>query len=102
MRITKQMIEAKMRTLNAVLKRPATQWDEGAKSGEMNIGHLTLDSNGYGMRLVEICSPGGAERAWSDCFDGNRQMFDYLVGVLNGITLRNELIIRESNGGHFS
>ena len=102
MRITKEMLAQKMRTLNAVLKRPALQWEPGAQSGEMNVGHLTLDHNSFGMRLVEIVSPGGAERAWGDVCSGNREMFNYLVGILNGITLRNELIIRESSGAHFS
>ncbi len=68
----------------------------------MNVGHLMLDYGNGGIRLVEICSPGGAERAWSDSFVGNRQIFDYLIGILNGITLRNELICREANGGSFS
>ena len=98
MRITKSMLEQKLRTLNSILQRPATQWQSGAQN-RMNVGHLTFDSNGYGMRLVEITSEGGSERAWSDCFQGNRQMFDYLVGVLNGITLRNELLVRQTTPG---
>jgi len=94
-----------MRTLNSVLRRPASQWPDDHKPGQvcnMNVGHLLLDSNGYGMRLVEIVSSGGAERSWSDSFQSKRQMFDYLVGVLNGITLRNELTVREATGGKFS
>jgi hypothetical protein len=97
-RVTKQMILQKMRTLNAVLKRPELQWDPGAKGNEMNVGHLHLEDTGFGMRLVEICSPGGAERSWSDTLVGSRQTYDYLVGVLHGISLRNELLYRETTG----
>ena len=105
MRITKELLDSKLRTLNSVLKRPMSQWPDDHVPGTvmgMNVGHLLLDSNGYGMRLVEIVSSGGAERAWSDSFQTKRQMFDYLVGVLNGITLRNELTVRQANGGQFS
>jgi hypothetical protein len=101
MRVTKKMLEQRLLTLNSILKRPTTQWQEG-QGAKMNVGHLTFDSNGYGIRLVEIVSEGGAERAWSDALQGNRAMFDHLVAIMHGITLRNELTVREANGGHFS
>ncbi len=56
MRITRKILEDKIRNLNATLKLPATQWKD---DGSTNPGHLCLDSNMCGYQLEQIAPNGG-------------------------------------------
>ena len=43
MRVTNEMIESKIRTLNAVLNRPATMFADDRATNNMKVGHIMID-----------------------------------------------------------
>jgi hypothetical protein len=71
-----------------LLERPMCIWNTGAAANEQNVGHLMLDKDSTGYKLVEIMSPGGSEQSWSTRLDA-KHMDQYIDGIVKGIALRN-------------
>lgn len=88
MRTSKEKLKARLVLLNRCLGRPTEMWSPGAMSNQMNVGHLTLDSNDYGYMICEILSSSGAEQQWSPRLKAG-EMNLYMQGLERGITLRN-------------
>lgn len=90
-RITKERLNSRVGTLNMLLDRPMTRFSDGASVSQQNVGHLALDKNSDGYKLVEIASSTGAEISWSPRSTSvNIDMF--ITGIINGISLRNAQI----------
>lgn len=87
-RITKEWLKARVQTLNMMLDRPVALYNAGASAADQNIGHLCLDKDAGGYRLVEIIGHGGAEANWSQRLSP-KDMGLFLDGIINGIGLRN-------------
>ena len=87
-RITKAWLKARVQTLNILLERPITIFSPGASASEQNIGHLSLDKDAGGYKLVEIISSGGAEANWSPRLQP-KDMDSFIDGIVKGIALRN-------------
>lgn len=87
-RITKDWLNSRVSSLNMLLERPMCIWNPGAAVGEQNVGHLRLDKDSTGYKLVEIVSPGGSEQPWSPRLDA-KQLDQYIDGIVKGISLRN-------------
>ena len=87
-RITKEWLKSRVQTLNMLLERPMTIFSPGASASEQNVGHLSLDKDAGGYRLVEIISGGGVEANWSPRLQP-KEMDLFIDGILNGIALRN-------------
>lgn len=90
MRITKNSIKNRVDTLNMMFERPMALFTPG--SPKANTGHLSLDINSTGFRLVEQLDTGG-ERNWSGRLSG-KDMDIFIDGIVRGIALRNEHIGR--------
>lgn len=88
MRITKDKLRSRVDTLNMMLERPMALFTPGAT--KPNTGHLSLDINSTGFRLVEQLDTGG-ERDWSSRLSG-KEMDIFIDGIVRGIALRNEHI----------
>jgi len=87
-RITKESLKARVQTLNMMLERPVTIFNADATASEQNIGHLLLDKNSDGYRLVEIINGSGSESNWSQRLTP-KAMDLFIDGIVNGISLRN-------------
>ena len=87
-RITKEYLKARVSTLNMMLERPPTIFNHGAAANEQNIGHLSLDKDASGYKLVEIISSGGSEANWSERLTA-KDMDLFIDGLIRGISLRN-------------
>jgi hypothetical protein len=87
-RITKEWLKSRVYTLNILLERPGVIYDAGASASDQNIGHLMLDKDSTGYRLVEIVSSNGAEANQSPRLSP-KDMNLYLDGIINGISLHN-------------
>lgn len=88
MRVTKNSIKSRVGTLNMMLERPMALFTPGET--KPNTGHLSLDINSTGFRLVEQLDTGG-EREWSQRMTG-KEMDNFIDGIVRGIALRNEHI----------
>lgn len=85
-RIAKERLASRVGTLNMLLDRPVTRFSLGATASQQNIGHLTLDKNSDGYKLVEIVSSTGAEISWSPrSTSGGIDMF--ITGIINSIAI---------------
>jgi hypothetical protein len=87
-RITQNWLESRVSSLNMILERPMCIWNSGAAGNEQNVGHIRLDKNSTGYKLVEITSPAGGECVWSPRLDA-KHMDQYIDGIVKGIALRN-------------
>ena len=87
-RITKEWLKARVQTLNIMLDRPVCIFNPGATASQQNIGHLSLDKNSTGYKLVEIVSGGGSESDWSPRLSPKDTDL-FITGVVRGIALRN-------------
>lgn len=88
MRVTKDKLRSRVGTLNMMLERPMALYTPGYTKS--NTGHLSLDINSTGFRLVEQLDTGG-ERDWSSRLSG-KEMDIFIDGIVRGIALRNEHI----------
>jgi hypothetical protein len=84
-RITKEWLGSRVDSVNVVLGRPTARFNS---NDDMNVGHLTLDKNDAGYKLVEIISSTGGEQVWSARLSA-KHMDQYIDGIINGISLRN-------------
>lgn len=87
MRITRQMLQARIDRLNEVLGRPKESWtrDGNGKYLRSNEGHFLLDTNSPGdgwtrYRLSQIVGESGGERTISSSCTGP-ELWEYLQGV---------------------
>lgn len=87
-RITKAWLKARVQTLNTMLGRPVALYNTNATAADQNIGHLSLDKNAAGYRLVEIIGYGGVEANWSPRLQP-KDMDQFIDGIVKGIALRN-------------
>lgn len=87
-RITKEWLKSRVSTLNMMLERPLTLYGPGATAADQNIGHLCLDKDAGGYRLVEIIGCAGAESNWSPRLQA-KDVDLFIDGIVNGIALRN-------------
>ena len=87
-RITSDWLKSRVSSLNMLLERPLCIWNSGAAANEQNVGHLMLDKDSSGYKLVEIVSAGGAEQSWSPRMDA-KHIDQYIDGIVKGISLRN-------------
>lgn len=71
-----------------MLERPMALFTPGET--KPNTGHLSLDINSTGFRLVEQLDTGG-ERDWSQRMTG-KEMDNFIDGIVRGLALRNEHI----------
>lgn len=65
-----------------------TRFSPGVTVSQQNVGHLTLDKDSDGYKLVELVSTSGAEAGWSPRMKP-KDMNLFIVGIVNGIGLRN-------------
>ena len=86
-RITKEWLKSRVQTLNMLLERPMTIFSPGASASEQNVGHLSLDKDAGGYRLVEIIG-GGMASSWSPRLQP-KDMDLFIDGIVKGIALRN-------------
>ena len=87
-RITKECLKSRVQTLNIMLERPTTIFSADATASQQNIGHLYLDKDAGGYKLVEIISGNGAEANWSPRLQP-KDMDLFIDGIVKGIALRN-------------
>ena len=87
-RITKEWLKSRVQTLNMLLERPVALYNTNATAAEQNIGHLSLDKDAGGYKLVEIIGYGGAEANWSPRLQP-KDMDLFIDGIVKGIALRN-------------
>ena len=87
-RITKESLKSRVCTLNIMLERPTTIFSADATASQQNIGHLYLDKDAGGYKLVEIISGNGAEANWSPRLQP-KDMDLFIDGIIKGISLRN-------------
>lgn len=87
-RITKDWLSSRVDSINMLLERPVARFNTDVGLFIHNVGHLSLDKDSTGYKLVEIVSPGGGEQVWSARLDAKR-MDQYIDGIINGIALRN-------------
>ena len=87
-RITKDWLESRVDSLNMILERPVARFNTDVGLFIQHVGHLSLDKDSTGYKLVEIVSPAGGEQVWSARLDA-KQMDRYIDGIINGIALRN-------------
>lgn len=87
-RITKERLNSRVGTLNMLLDRPMTRFSDGASVSQQNVGHLTLDKNSDGYKLVELVTGTGCETHWSPRLSAP-DMDMFINGIINGISLRN-------------
>lgn len=87
-RITKERLNSRVGTLNMLLDRPMTRFSDGASVSQQNVGHLTLDKNSDGYKLVELVTGTGCETHWSPRLPAP-DMDMFINGIINGISLRN-------------
>jgi hypothetical protein len=83
MRVTKEALLSRLKTINLVLDRPLYA----------AVGHLTVDHTDDGYIVVEIMDEAGTTRNWSErgsAHDTNVM----LEGIIHGIALRNEYLGR--------
>lgn len=90
-RITKERLNSRVGTLNMLLDRPMTRFSDGASVSQQNVGHLTLDKNSDGYKLVELVTGTGCETHWSPRLPAP-DMDMFINGIINGISLRNAQI----------
>lgn len=65
-----------------------TRFSDGASVSQQNVGHLTLDKNSDGYKLVELVTGTGCETHWSPRLSAP-DMDMFINGIINGISLRN-------------
>jgi len=87
-RITRDWLKSRVHTLNIMLERSPTIWNSGASAGEQNVGHLMLDKDSTGYRLVEIVSPTGGECSWTKRLTA-KEMNAAIDNIIVGIGLCN-------------
>jgi len=87
-RITKDRLVTRIGTLNMMLDRPITRFNEGASVSQQNVGHLNLNKDSTGYKLVELVSTTGGEASWSPRMNP-KDMDLFIDGIINGISLRN-------------
>ncbi len=87
-RITNTWLESRVQTLNMLLDRPMTMFNNDASVSQQNIGHLHLDKNSDGYQLCEIVSKAGGESNWSQRLQP-KDMDRVIDGIINGISLSN-------------
>ena len=82
MRITNTMLEARVKTLNEILKRPIAPWTEEGDRYRANIGNYHLSGqNGY-TSLHVMCNENGGVHSM---FSGTKQgVMDYINAFLAG------------------
>ena len=68
-----------------------TRFSDGASVSQQNVGHLTLDKNSDGYKLVELVTGTGCETHWSPRLPAP-DMDMFINGIINGISLRNAQI----------
>lgn len=69
-----------------MLGRPETLFNPGATVSQQNIGHLSLDKDSTGYKLVEVVDGHGSEHAWSPRMPA-KELDQYLDGIFKGIRL---------------
>jgi hypothetical protein len=85
-RITKDWLNSRVKTINIMLGRPVTHF--APDNGPMNVGHLMLDKDSTGYKLVEIGSATGGERDYTRRLPA-KEMDIALDGIVNGMALSN-------------
>lgn len=84
-RITKEWLKARVLQLNETMGRPTTIYNPNATAGQQNIGHLLLDKDSTGYKLVEILATGG-EASWRPRMTAY-ELDLFIDGIFKGIKL---------------
>lgn len=85
MRVSKQSLVEKVKTLNLCLGRSVIAMTD---DGKHVVGHIALDHNHIGYQLEEQLTPEGSVYNITNRMTA-REMSVYICGMINGIALRN-------------
>lgn len=91
-RITRQQVQSLVNQINKITESPLTQWNEGAKGNEQNVGFHLLDWNSWHDRvtLARICTPGGGiSHPIGETYYTIRELFHVLHAYIYGLQAKN-------------